>query len=293
MPEEFLDGTQVRPHVEQVGGVAMSKPVGMDPVHQSGPNGPRPQDATHVAGIEAAGRLPLLRPKRGEEGLGQDTWTAPLIQVLAQRIAGGRGKGHDALLSSLSPDPHVASVQVDVPHVERHQLADPDSGTVEQLDQSPIPQHTATGTHPRIRGSMGTSPGGLRQRLREDVTVVDGQGVRQSPGGAGRWDADTGIGLAVAFPNQEAEEGAQRSQLSPQCRGRLTPVAVRQKCAHVIDSDRVGSRRGADRLGELANVRQVGPLRVGREIAFGAQVELEGADCLVKCHSTGTATRFW
>jgi hypothetical protein len=39
--EELLDGAKVRPHVEQVGGVAVSQPVGMNPVHDSSPLGRR------------------------------------------------------------------------------------------------------------------------------------------------------------------------------------------------------------------------------------------------------------
>jgi hypothetical protein len=184
-------------------------------------------------------------------------------------------------------------VKVDVPHVERHQLADPDSSPVEQLDQRPIPQRAATGPNPRVHRRGCASSGILRQRLGEEVTVVDRQGVRQSLGGAGRGDADTGIRLALAFPDQEAEEAAQSSQLSPQGRGSLRPVTVGQERAHGIDSNRVRTRRGANELGELANIGKVGPSRVGRDVAFGPQVELEGADRLLEGHWPGTATRSW
>ena len=177
MPEELLDGAKICPHVEQVGGIAVPQPVGMNPVHQSGPLGSRPQDPTHVAGVETAGHFPLLRAKRGEERLGQDTRTPPLIQVLAERIAGGCGQGHDPLFSPLPPDPHVTSVKVDVPHVERHQLADPDSSPIEELDQRPIPQRTATGPNPCLYRGGCASSGILRQCLGEEVTVVDRQGV--------------------------------------------------------------------------------------------------------------------
>jgi len=291
VPEEFLDGAKIRPHVEQVGGIAVSQPVGVNPVHHTGPLGTRPQDPTHVAGIETAGLLPLLRAKRGKERLGQDTRTPSLIQVLAECIAGGCGQGHDPLLSALPPDPHVTSVKVDVPHVQRHQLTDPDASPVEQLDQRPIPKRPATGPNPRPDGGVRTGSGILCQSLREDVAIVDRQGVRQPLGGAGRGDADTGIGLALAFPHQEAEEAAQGSQLSPQGRRSLGSVAVGQKPAHVFDSDRVRTRLGPDRLGELANIRKVGPSRVRRQIAFSAQVELEGEDRLLEGHWPGTATR--
>jgi len=63
MPEKLLDGTQVRPHVEQVGGIAMSQTVGGNPVDHAGPVGSPPQDTTHVAGIESAGVLPPLCSK--------------------------------------------------------------------------------------------------------------------------------------------------------------------------------------------------------------------------------------
>jgi hypothetical protein len=182
-------------------------------------------------------------------------------------------------------------VQVDVPHVERHQLADPDARPVEQLDQCPIPQGTAIGPNSPARCRARLRSGLDRQCLGQHVTVVDGQRVRQSPGGARRGDTDAGIGLAVPFPHQEAEEAAQGGQLPPQGRGRLRPVAIGQKRSYFVDSNPVRARCGGGERSELAHVREVGPSGVGREIAFGAQVKLEGADRLLERHSTGTATR--
>ena len=66
MAEQLLDLAQIGAHVEQVGGIAVAQPMGVDAVGQADRARAPAQHATHVAYAEPPPR-PAARAQRGEE----------------------------------------------------------------------------------------------------------------------------------------------------------------------------------------------------------------------------------
>ena len=82
--EKLLDLAQVRPHVQQVGRVAMSQPVGMDPLAEICLRRTIGQDTAGLPRRQPPWRLLPPRPQGDEERLSQDARTPAYVEPLTQ-----------------------------------------------------------------------------------------------------------------------------------------------------------------------------------------------------------------
>src|SRR5262249_34511587 len=93
-------------------------------------------DATHRSLIEAPPSC--AEPERGP-AVAPGGAGAAEPQPLVERPLGCPSVGDAALLAPFAEYAHDAAAPVDVVDVEPRELADPDSGAVQQLDDQPVP----------------------------------------------------------------------------------------------------------------------------------------------------------
>ena len=151
--EQFLDDAQVGAALEQVGGRAVAQPVRAD-VRCPVDRGDRlvhdraglPLIEAAAAGTDQQRRARLRRSQCG----------APVGQPRRQRRLGRLAERDGALLVSLAQHPQQPAGCVDVIDVQAAQLADPNAGGVQQLDDEQVPQcERITLLRTRIGGGHG------------------------------------------------------------------------------------------------------------------------------------------
>jgi hypothetical protein len=149
--QHLLDAAQVGAPFEQVGGGGVPEPVRAGIGGHPG----RPQPLVHHpprgARVEAA--TPQPEEQRGAAGPGDQDRPAGLLPLLdgPDRRDADR---HRALLAALAEHPDRPPPQVERAGVEPAQLADPDPGRVQQLEDGPVPQ-----------GDRALGRGPVRRRL--------------------------------------------------------------------------------------------------------------------------------
>ncbi len=215
MAEQLLDGAQVGSAVEQVRGERVPQPVRV---------GDDPAQGARVEAAPAHGQeecvvcsLRQVRPRLAQVA------AEPKRRLLAER--------HDALLAALAaPDSQELLLEVDVSEIEAYGLRAPQSGGIDELDESAVPQRDR--------------PLAL-ERLERALDVCGGGGVWQAPRAA---RAEARVGDALG-PERMPEEGAHRGQLAADRGRRELPAASRA----AEPGDVVGEHADVDR-GEVGAV---------------------------------------
>ena len=192
-----------------------------------------------------------------------------MVEPGPERVAGRAGQGYHPLLAPLAEHADVASVHVDVAHVEPDELPDAQPGAVEEFEQGAVAQ---------VRGRRAR----YRDRLDERLAVVDGERPRQPLRRARQRHARRGIETAIPLAHQEAEKRTNRGELARQRRRIAAAVQRRQETAHVLRCHMVRPGPGFERCRELAHVRSVGAAGVRRKVALRAQVQVEAAQAFLE-----------
>ena len=284
MAQQFLNGAQVCAHIQQMSGVAVAQPVGVNPARQARLQSALAQPPPDIAGIQPPRRSAAPPAQRRKQRLGQRAPVAAGMEPALQRLPRLPRQRQHALFAALAPHAHHPAVQIHIAHIQRHQFAHPHAGAVEQLEHRPVAQRRRAfggcGRAGRCGGGLCGAFGGcdLGRAVEQGVAIVHRQRLGQAARGAGRGNANGGIGPARAAAHQVAEEAAQRGQLAPQGGGGLPAVAGGQEAAHIFGAHRLRAAPFSHKGRELPHIGGVGAPRVGRKVALCAQVPLEAVE---------------
>ena len=195
--QQFLDGVQVGPLAQQVGGEGVAQRVRVLMRHRGRHLTQILFDgAIHQLFIErrtlvgAQQRPACVRPKLGGAG------GAVFFQHPQQRGV----QGHEALLVALARYAHGAPGPVQVTLTNAQQLGEPDAGAVERFEHELV-------AHP------GKAVGKLK-RVEQPVQGLFGHKFGQLLGHFGGLDAQHGVGLDTVLAQQKLVERAQASHLA-------------------------------------------------------------------------------
>src|SRR5450756_670239 len=135
MPEELLDGAQVRTALEQVGGHSVPQPVRPDVGRRVDQPDGTVDDASHDPRVDAIAET-LAEEQRRPRAWGHELSSprAPAIES----PAGRRPDRYDALLVALAQDTYGLTRVVDRADIESAQLRHPDATRVQQLEDRDI-----------------------------------------------------------------------------------------------------------------------------------------------------------
>lgn len=153
VPEQLLHRSEVRSTFEKVGGTTVTERMrshSSEPDAEGGAFDDRAGAAdaeTAAASVEEHRAGPLGDAASGARGC---KGRASLGQVFAERVDGGLTERHDALLSTLSEQPHLALAEIEATQVEFARFCHAGSAAVEQLEQRAISQ-------PGRGGKIGSS----------------------------------------------------------------------------------------------------------------------------------------
>ena len=257
MAQHGLDGAQVRPVLQQVGGEGVAQGVGCDVLLD-----PRLLlvELDELPEALAAHALSVHVHKQGGLLRGLHQLGAHLMQVLVQGPHGGGVQGDDPLLP-LADAPEHSGGQVQVVHVQGNELADPDAGGVQQLQHGPVPAALQIGAVGLLQkqlhlfagedlGQLALHLGGHHPLGR--VVVHDPQGDEAAVEGLDGGDGTGHRGRRLPLPG---ERGG---------------VALHVLGQHLLQ---LRVLAGHGRL-KLAHVPQVGADRIGRRPLFSFQILL-------------------
>src|SRR6266508_1025717 len=164
MAEKLLDGAQVRSRLEQMRGERVPQSVGRDLRGESG-------------GAQTALQQPRHRPRRqpaaprvDEERLTDLELSSAALpppprtlgKVRRERLTGLLAERRDPLLVPLSDDPREPRCEVDVFEVETGRFGDPQTGRVEELEESAVAlreRSVLVGGEKALRVGQRHSPG--------------------------------------------------------------------------------------------------------------------------------------
>ena len=196
MAEHLLDAAQVGAALEQVGGEGVAQQVRMDPAGLEPGRCREPaedQEGARASERAALGVQEQLRPVPAVEERPAAGEVAP------ERLDGLAADRDDPLLAALAEDADDAVVEVDAALAEPDRLRDPQTGTVEELDERPVSE--------RARRRPG---GGLDQPL----DLARRERARQPPVRRGSTTAAAGLSA--------------RTPISCRCRKNERAAAVRR-----------------------------------------------------------------
>ncbi len=221
-------------------------------------------DSSHGALVDAAascteeGRCATCR-------LGHRRATA--LQPERQRVGGRRTVGHRTLLAPLAEDPHHPAAGVEVVDVDTGELADPDAGRIQQLEDRQVAQTLRSVVSERLQGGVEHGPHlGLGQ--------CGGQlavGLRAGQQRAGIRSRATGAG-------QPGREHPRRGRPSRHGRaGSAERLQIGQPAAQRTDASAVTDSSHPQPLGmggETLEIGEIGTNGVNREVTFGHEMPL-------------------
>ena len=205
----------------------------------------------------------------------------PVGQPCRQRELGGLTERHGALLVALAQHPQQPPGRVDVVDVQAAQLADPDAGGVQQLDDEPVPQcEWITLLRTGIGGGHGVQrliltqhggqcstrlgdlqPGGRIARQQSPARRPGGEGLhrRGAPRQRGPGGTCRGLGRKPRPQNRQCQLGdrgvgcplrhevEQRTQVAEVCTpGVFGAAALQRQVVGELVEDRVHSPTVAD-----------------------------------------------
>ena len=220
MPKQLLDDAQVRAAGQQMGGERVPQRVRADPPRQARPicrafddrpgllaGEPTPPDGEEQRTASERGDVTQREPGRPDR-----------VEVAFQPGDGRVAQGHQAFLVALANDPHESPLEREILAVEAERLADPETGRVEQFQESPVPN---------VDGVVRGVPASGFQQPRcighiERVRQVTGLPWQVDPSGQIRRDELVAVGEAVEATDRgrpAAQAGG--SQLAG-CRGQVT-----------------------------------------------------------------------
>src|SRR5919202_374350 len=235
--EQLLDGPQVGPALEQVGGERVPQRVRGHPAGEGDAAHGLPEAAAYVGGGQ-----PPPTPREEQRGLGARAVAgggqrrpAPL-EVCGESPPRGLTRRHDPRLPALALDPHLLAVGVDARDVEVHELLGAEPRRVAELEHRAVSQlergrdgdaleqrrHLSRLEHPR---QVGAPLGGRDQvrRIGLDLAALQQQPVEgpdgrelarhRRPGGAALGD-HAGEAAQFAGPYLERAEPAGRRPLA-------------------------------------------------------------------------------
>jgi len=256
--QQFLNGPEVGPSLEEMGRKGVAEGVGRDPLGQGQipdatsnqfPDGPICQSPT--AGAEEEG-VRAARPRRAER------------QVLLESVSRGSSEGNDAFFSPFAQHPYRAPDEVHLGQVQPDELRTSNARGVEQLEDR-------TAADAGLAAAVDLHDSG-HERLLESR--------RDSPLGPRGEESAGGVPLERSFPAQIPKERPEGGELSRS--GDLAqagPVKVREEGANQEVVYVPGRRRSAQLGGreglELPDVRGVGPPRVNRGVSLHLEVPKE------------------
>ena len=257
--EQFLDGAQIRAHLEQVGGERVAQAVRGDTHADAGAQAValheplhRPRAQARAPAVEEQG-LTLGLTAAG--GAGKEE-RIPLGQVLAQGLAGGPAKRNEPFLVALAADPHHLLGPVEVREVGGHQFRHTHAGRVEQLQHRPVPPPVP------VHG------GG---RLDQGEHLVHGEKGRDVPAAPGSDHPGQRVGGKNSAAAQKTEEGAQGRELARHRGARVGRVQAGDEGTDRDRGDPVGRAVVAAEADEFAQVALVTGRGVGRIPLFHQQ----------------------
>src|SRR6476659_796589 len=137
MSKQFLNDPQVGAALEEMRRERVTKRVRADPPAQS--RGPcrRPHDRERLLpGEPSAAVAEEQRPAMLDRCVAQLEQQRPaLVEPTPEPVDRDVADGHEPFAIALPDDPHEAAVEREVLDVESRRLADPEAGSVEQLEQ--------------------------------------------------------------------------------------------------------------------------------------------------------------
>jgi hypothetical protein len=180
VPEKLLNLAQVRPHIEQMSRITVTQAMGMDVFPQIRTDTALTENSARFSGCETPWFLLPARPQGDKKWLAHQSWGATHIDPSRQRSPRLLGNRNHPFFRTLSEYANFLGPQLEVSHIESHQLSDSNACAVKQLDERSISHH-----HP-LRTPRPISP--IRRRLRrhpmilrdELFAVIDRQGSRES-----------------------------------------------------------------------------------------------------------------
>jgi hypothetical protein len=190
--EHLLHRAQVRAPLEEMRGEGMAEEVGMHPCRiETRFRGQAPEDE-EGAGTGQPAALRVEEELRAVPAI--EERPAP-GEVAAHGLDAFASERDDPLLVSLAEAPNDAVVQVDPAAVEPHRLADPEPGSVEELDQGAVAERSWSRPVRRLDQALDLAG---RERAGE---------ARAAP-----WEVELGgrVVLSAAEEDEVVVEGARR-----------------------------------------------------------------------------------
>lgn len=285
MTEQFLDFSQICPHIEKVGRIAVAQAMGMHSIAQTARPATTLQASPHISRREAPDVGVIVSPKDDEERFGENPGATTSIEPERQGEPRLFGNRNDSLLVALAHDPHLAAMQIDIPHIQRREFSHANARPVEQLHDGAVAQ-----------------PGQALPRLFRAFTPGRGVDIgqrkaivhREGPGGVfgqfRRRNARGGIQRDLLLPLKEAEERANTRESAPQGGSAALAVKRGKPIPHSVGIDAVGSGLRPQGIGEQTDIGQIGTAGMGRERALDPQVAIEIPYRVFPVHTISAAT---
>ena len=261
MSQHFLNRSQVRASLEQVGGERVAEQVRMDARRvEPGPLGDAPQDQERPGARER----PAARVQEHLGAAARVEVRPAAGQVAAQRLGGGAPHRHGPLAVPLADHADDPVLEVDAASEEPDRLGHAQPGAVEQLDERLVAQGAG---------------GGAGRRLDQALRLAGRERLRQRPRAARQRHAGRRVVGAGAEQLQVAEEAAGRRVAAGDRRsGEAVRPELRPVALEVLDRrPRHGpAEEGAERP-EVAGVGVDRPRRAARREQREEAVELRVA----------------
>jgi hypothetical protein len=146
MPEQFLNFTQIGTHIEQMGCVAVPKPMGVNMLIQICAHRSLSQDPTRLTSRKATKTSFTPRPKRNKERFAHHARMSPNLEPFAERAARLFRNRDYTFFAALPHHANLARSQLEIANIQGNQLTDANPGSIEQLDERPIAQRHPLGT---------------------------------------------------------------------------------------------------------------------------------------------------
>ena len=143
MTQQFLDFAKIRTHIEQMRRIAVPKFVRMNAIKKSARTSAPLKNPPNIPSTEPSPRAIRARPLGDKQGLAQNAGPAALIKPRHQGLTGFTRQRNDPLFATFSENSDIAAPKIDITHIESNQLAHPQTGSVQQLDDGPISQSGA------------------------------------------------------------------------------------------------------------------------------------------------------
>jgi hypothetical protein len=215
---------------------------------------PLAQNPSRLAGCETSRLLLTSRPQRDEERLTEYAGMPPQVEPGLEDDPRLFGNRNDSFLSPLPHHPNFPGRELEIPHIEGHQLADPDAGSVEQFDERPITQpHPASSPGARAIGVGGRS-GKLTITGHQLFAIVDREGMGQTLLLFGHRHTSSGIVAHIPLPQHPAIKGTHARKFSTQRRRTAPFVKTREPGPNMLGVDPVGSDLGTRVYGQLTHI---------------------------------------